>query len=310
MTRNPAIELFVDILNRVALLYMSDRRAISTSVAAESNHAHARIADAVMSGNVGLARHRMRTHLQAEVEFLRRRKATRQALPSRLAVTAPAGQKRAEAVAREIFHGVVAGNLQPGDLIGSEPELMERYGVSRAVFREAVRLVEHDQVATMRRGPRGGLFVAPPSAAAVTDVVAVYLAWRGIDISALAELRIGVELALVDLVVDRMDTPRSARLDEAVAREAGAAGEQDSHGLHVTIAGLSGNRALELVALVLIRLTRLHQVQQLSERARDEILSEVRRTHEGIAAALQAGDREVARHRLRRHLDVLSTHLR
>jgi DNA-binding FadR family transcriptional regulator len=31
----------------------------------------------------------------------------------------------------------------------------------------------------------------------------------------------------------------------------------------------------------------------------------VHRTHEGIAAAIDAGDRELARHRMRRHLEAL-----
>jgi DNA-binding FadR family transcriptional regulator len=222
---------------------------------------------------------------------------------------AVAGQKRAEGVAREIFHRVVAGRLQPGDLLGSEPDLMEHYGVSRAVFREAVRLLEHDHVATMRRGRRGGLIVASPSAAAVTDVVAVYLAWRQIDVAALVELRIGLELALVDLVVDRLDADGRAELERVVGREVDGS-EEGSHGLHVTLAHLSGNSVLELLALVLIRLTRLHQVRGLSKSARADLGHAIDQTHRGIVVALQRGDRDGAKRRLRRHLEVLSTYLR
>ena len=73
---------------------------------------------------------------------------------------------------------------------------------------------------------------------------------------------------------------------------------------------LSGNRALELVALVLIRLTRLHQIDRLSDAVRRKVADEVPRTHQGIAAAIIEGDSELARHRLRRHLEVLAKYLR
>src|SRR5262245_15204814 len=77
-------------------------------------------------------------------------------------------QKLAAQVAQRIESEIVASDWPVGRVLGSEPELMERYGVSRAVFREAVRLVEHHQVATMRRGRSGGLVVRAPDATAVT----------------------------------------------------------------------------------------------------------------------------------------------
>lgn len=40
--------------------------------------------------------------------------------------------------------------------VKSEPELVAELGVSRAVFREAVRLLERDEIGRMRRGPGGG----------------------------------------------------------------------------------------------------------------------------------------------------------
>ena len=263
MTRNPALELFVDMLNRVTLLYFSTGNTLATATLNESAHAHERIADAVIAGDDGLAQRRMRTHLEAEGAFLRRRRSASQVLDASVAMAGPAGNKGAERVARSIFRDTVERDLPPGTLLGSETELTEAHGVSRAVFREAVRILEHHQIATMRRGPGGGLFVSPPSAVAVTEVVAIYLARSGVSVENLTEVRLGVELALIDLVIDRMSDehadklPRSARADEAESAPVNTA-----HDLHATIASLAGNHALELVELVLIRLTRLHQVER------------------------------------------------
>ena len=76
------------------------------------------------------------------------------------------------------------------------------------------------------------------------------------------------------------------------------------------MAGAAGNRVLELVALVLIRLSRLHQIERLALKARKQARAEVLRAHEAIAAAVESGDRELSRHRMRRHLEALATLMR
>jgi len=216
-------------------------------------------------------------------------------------------------VARAILQQLLADDLPPGHYLGSESELMERHAVSRAVFREAVRLLEHHHIAAMRRGPGGGLFVVPPDTGAVTDVVAIHLVRKGMDVADLADLRTRLELVLVDLAVANMDDTAADRLRTAIDRERDASDAEFAeagHDMHAVLAEIAGNRALELVALVLIRLTRLHQVEVLSAAARRKIADEVHRTHSGIASALIEKDAELARHRLRRHLHAVADHLR
>ena len=71
-------------------------------------------------------------------------------------LNAIAAPKLATVVARSIENQVVALGWPVGEVLGSEAELLERFGVSRAVLREAVRIVEHTGAARMRRGPGGG----------------------------------------------------------------------------------------------------------------------------------------------------------
>src|SRR6266545_1910401 len=94
-----------------------------------------------------------------------------------------APSKLAATTATRIVQEVVSRGWPVGAVLGSEPELLERYGVSRAVFREAVRLVEHRQVARMRRGPRGGLVVTSPTLESVIDPGAVYLFYANARVS-------------------------------------------------------------------------------------------------------------------------------
>jgi DNA-binding FadR family transcriptional regulator len=313
LSRNPALELFVEVLNRVATLYSSGQ-AFDRAIAAETAYAHARIAEAVIAAEPGLARRRMRKHLEAEADYLRRRCSTRQLLPDSVVVLGQLDHgKRAEAVARRITQAIMAGGLQPGQLVGTEPELIEREGVSRAVLREAVRLLEHHQIARMRRGPGGGLFVFEPSASAVTDITAIYLARRGVRLADLAELRIALEVAIAGLAASRIDPDGIAGLKVALERDAKspeAEHAQVVHDLHEAVAAAAGNRVLELVALVLIRLSRIYQIERLTPRGSKQIGAEVLHAHERIAAAVESGDRELARHRMRRHLEAIGAVMR
>jgi DNA-binding FadR family transcriptional regulator len=309
ISRNPGLELFINVFNRVAQLYSPGwQQKLGSAMWKDTEHAHAKIAEAIMAGEAGLAKSRMRKHLQAEADFYRRRRHTKQLLPDSV-VLAESGQgKGAEAVARNIARAILSEGLQPGQLVGTESELIAREGVSRALLREAVRLLEHHQIARMRRGPGGGLFVMAQSAHAVTEITAIYLARRGMTLGDLAELRTGVEVAITDLAAARVDEEGTAALRAALTREEHASQSElveAVHDLHAAVAEVAHNRVLLLVAQVLIRLSRLHQIERLAPKTRNQIAAEVLRTHEGIADAIEAGDRELARHRMRRHLEAL-----
>jgi DNA-binding FadR family transcriptional regulator len=315
ITGNPALELFVDILNRVAFLYFrGGAGTLGESTLSASRGAHARIIEAVLEHDAEAATRRMRRHLEAESAFLQNRKLSRQVLPRSVALGGGVSNKRAEDVARAILQDVVADDLPPGTLLGSQAALIERYGASRAVFREALRLLEHHQIATMRRGPGGGLFVSAPSVRGVSDVVAVYLARRDISLDDLVELRIRVELALVDLAVARTDGAESeAELHDALEQERKLSITEfadGGHDLHAVIARMAGNRALELVLLVLLRLMRLHQVEKVTDEERAAAALEVSKAHRAIAAAITGGDVQLARRRMRRHLEAIGSYLR
>ncbi len=204
-SRNAGLELFVDVLSQVAELYSPRRQRIGTT-AEEPRHAHAGIAEAVIAGDGELARTRMRTHLQAEADVLVRRRSTRRLLPESLVLTQSSAGKGAETVARNITRIIVADGLQPGDLVGTEPELIQREDVGRALLREAVRLLEHHQIAQMRRGPGGGLFVMAPDTAAVASVAGHPPDPPRMKLAELADLRQGVEVALTDLAAARSTT--------------------------------------------------------------------------------------------------------
>lgn len=72
-------------------------------------------------------------------------------------------RKLGELVAERIIAEIIRGGWREGEVLGTERDFMDRYRVSRATFREAMRQVEWHGAAGMRRGANGGLVVkAPP----------------------------------------------------------------------------------------------------------------------------------------------------
>jgi DNA-binding FadR family transcriptional regulator len=193
-------------------------------------------------------------------------------------------------------------------MLGLEADLMEAHGSGRAGVREAIRILEHHQIAVMRRGQHGGLFVVEADVGAMCELVALHLERNEVGPEHLAELRLGIELATVDLVIDRWTSESAGRLHDALLAEEAATRDQMVevvHDLHAVLAALSGNRVLELFGRTLIRLSRAPHGRG-SGRPPKAFREEIHRTHAGIVDAIIAGDRDVARSRLRSHLTSLA----
>jgi DNA-binding FadR family transcriptional regulator len=129
--------------------------------------------------------------------------------------------KLAQRVAAEIERDIADGVRQVGESLGTEHDLVARYGVSRSVLREALTLVTWSGLAEMRRGKTGGLVVTTPSEATTAWGLHSYLDFVVADISELLALRRDVEELAVTLAIQRLsaaDLPAFQALDEAYDR--------------------------------------------------------------------------------------------
>lgn len=220
--------------------------------------------------------------------------------------TAKKSRKLGEVVARRIETKIMRAGWQVGEVIGSESELLAEYQVSRAVMREAIRLLEHHGTATMRSGPGGGLVVSKPDARAVIRSAAVYLDSEGITPDKLSSARTAIELIAVQLAAESIDESGIARLRAALDKEQrtiqarGPAGTSED--VHTVIAKLSGNPAIQLFTETLtqleLELFRSETSPEDFERIRLEFLEE----HTEIVNAIITGDVGIARYRMQEHL--------
>lgn len=221
--------------------------------------------------------------------------------------------KLAQQTARRIEAEIIRQRWPVGQSLGSETDLRERCGVSRAVVREAIRLLEHHQVATMRRGPSGGLFVRTPDPSGAAHALVIYLESVGTSLPDLVAARLLLESLAVTLSVERLNEQGIQRLRQLLAEEAPLRTTAGTSGplLHQAIGELSGNPALELFIDILARLTERYAITAApcARVAHAESHDATGHAHTAIAEAIIEGDAARAQYELRSHLEAIGQRL-
>jgi DNA-binding FadR family transcriptional regulator len=213
--------------------------------------------------------------------------------------------KSGEALARRIRAEIMAEGWPVGRLIGTEPELLKRYQVSRPVLREAVRLLEHHMIVESRRGAGGGLRVTAPEPSAVAETAAGYLDYLNVSASQMYSARATLEVRCLELAVERLNVVGTAQLRDVVARLRStddAALSELSHVVETIIADMSGDPVLTLFVKVLLQLAQQHGAP-IEERLADQGRLKVWRDQQlAVAEAVIAGDAAAATEFLLRYL--------
>ena len=94
----------------------------------------------------------------------------------------------------------MSGELSEGDSLGHEPELVERFGVSRPSLREALRILEAEGLITVVRGVLGGVVVHEPDERMTARTAALVLQARNVSLADVYEARSLLEPTAVRVI--------------------------------------------------------------------------------------------------------------
>src|SRR4051794_4843957 len=142
---------------------------------------------------------------------------SRQPLPtSARNVLAP---KTGELIARNLRRLIIRGELQKGDALPPESELLEQFQVSRPTLREALRVLESEGFVEVRRGVHGGARVCLPTEQAAARQIGFLLQHRGTMLSDVYDARVIVEAPAAGLAAKRRTQSDLASLQALVERE-------------------------------------------------------------------------------------------
>jgi DNA-binding FadR family transcriptional regulator len=209
--------------------------------------------------------------------------------------TPSAATQVAQAIREDIFR------MEDGEFIGSEEDLIARYGVSRPTLRQASGLLIQERLITARRGVRGGFFARRPDIGAVSHIVALYLRSHQVSVAQLIHTMLPIRAELARLAAASSDEEaRDALIAFLKAeREAGPPNDfalftQAERNFNTHLAKMSGNITLALFLDILLDLSAMvHREADVYRDDPDRLLA-YRRARDLLADAVLDRDPELA----------------
>ena len=211
----------------------------------------------------------------------------------------------ASQIVSQVRKALFDGHLTPGDALGSEMELSERFGVSRITVRDALRTLEATGIVEIRVGAGGGARIASGNPEYFADALAIQLKLIGISQREIVDSQLAIEPHAADLAATHATPEDLADLESLVTEAESLAGANDLDGFneaglafHIAVAEASQNRALaaQLKAL------RLLVQQTFNERTTPEVARRVCRFYRALFDQIAAGDSAAARKTVTDHL--------
>ena len=223
-------------------------------------------------------------------------------------------REKPQQIADELRALIVAGELADGEMLGHEPELVERFGVSRPSLREALRILETEGLVSVVRGVRGGVVVHTPDTRMTARNAALVLQARNVPLADVFAARIAIEPIAARAVAESRGRKAAARELRALLQdEEDAIEDPDRFGVanaafHQRLLSLGGNLTLTILAEMLDEIV-ARAVAAVS-RADDVVgsLSVRRRGLKSQARLLElveAGDGAAAEEHWRTHMQVV-----
>jgi DNA-binding FadR family transcriptional regulator len=208
--------------------------------------------------------------------------------------------KVAADIARRLMREAASRGLEPGDHLGAESWLLERYGVARGSLREALRLLEAQGAVEMRRGAGGGAIVARPQPAQLAGFLAMGLQNGHGTLRTILEARSAIEPTMAALAAKRRTPEQVDELKACTAKLLDSRHDSATfHGynrrFHDLVAEASGNL---LLAAILPALSWMSEAigWELHARVRKRVAIEKQQ----IVAAIEEGDSWNASQRMSR----------
>jgi len=225
-----------------------------------------------------------------------------------------AAREKPQLIADELRSLIVNGELSEGDSLGREPELVERFGVSRPSLREALRILEAEGLITVLRGVRGGVIVHEPDERMTARTAAMLLQARNVSLADVFEARALLEpVAAKTIAAMRRRGPIVKELRSLIAQEEDTIEDPEAFGVatadfHERLVSLAGNQTLSIVAEMLNEIV-ARAVTAVSKA--DDVQGSLAVRRRGIRSQqrllelLDAGDEVAAEEHWRAHMAVV-----
>ena len=223
-------------------------------------------------------------------------------------------REKPQQIADELRSLIVAGDLDEGESLGHEPDLIERFGVSRPTLREALRILEAEGLITVVRGVNGGVIAHRPDQRLTARTVALVLQSRNVPLADVFEARHDHRAGGgSDHRLGAGSSGRGASVAELIAEQERLIDDPEAFGpanarFHEELVMAAGNTTLTIVAEMLNEVV-ARAVTAVSRTDGDGTSARTRRrgvrSQERLAALIDDGDADAAEAHWRTHMGVV-----
>jgi GntR family transcriptional regulator, sialic acid-inducible nan operon repressor len=202
---------------------------------------------------------------------------------------------------------ITGGELQPGDAMPSERDLMERFGVGRPAIREAMQQLSNMGLLTISHGERAK--VRQPTAKSIfqqVDAAAhVMLSTSPASLEHLKQARRFFERGMVREAAIKATAADIAVLRETLDLQQANLGRSEAFiaadmRLHTQIAAITGNPLFEAVSEAMLSWLKEYHTEMLIWTGKENLTLE---EHEEIIRCLASGNPDAAERSMIKHLD-------
>ena len=221
--------------------------------------------------------------------------------------------KAPQVIIDQIRCAILQGKIAPGEKLPSSSELMEKFGVSKATLREALRALEYMGLIDIRKGAKGGLYVSKVDSKISRDSLVNFFHFQNISVQNLSEVRKILEPHAAKIASQKISPEELEELNEINAK-CTAAMEKGQQG-KVSMELINFHRVIAQCTENPILIFILTFVEDLLQEAKDQLrpdkhfFQSVIEAHKKIVDALQNRDVERAWEEMYKDVSQVEEHL-
>ncbi len=213
-------------------------------------------------------------------------------------------EKAAQIVAKQVRQAVLSGALAVGDKLPAERELVDQFGYSRSVVREALRLLEDSGLIELHAGRNGGAVITSPNANQIASNIDMLLRLQQTGVTEVHDAQRAIEPVIVRLAIKNGMPEDFEKVRETITLIEAEPGNIElvrlqSNLFHTLLGDATHNNVIAIIAGILRKII----VDFKYEGDESEALV-IARIHRRILEAIEAKDVEAAIRRSLRHIDA------
>jgi GntR family transcriptional repressor for pyruvate dehydrogenase complex len=209
-------------------------------------------------------------------------------------------------IVAEVRDALFAKKLKPGEFLGTENDLAERFGVSRIVARDALRTLQALGIVEIKMGKGGGARIARGNPQLFAEALAVQLDLTGVSASEIMDAQRAIETLAAELAAEHANAADHAKLQHLLADAESKIDDNEAYtrscrDFHLAIAEASHNRVL------LVQLISLQHVSWPSENRTltPAVAQRILEVHKRLAALIVMRDAAGARNLMDDHVKMI-----